>query len=147
MKLLKLVGFVFVAIVELTVFGKVRQQLAATDQKTAQIGNAKDPGLSPQGFFLMTRAEEKKRTVTVFVAPNCPSAESQRARVLMAGIQAAGIPCEEKQGIELTFTDPDDTARMQKYGSTIENPLVMVRGWGKGNPTAGQVIAEYRAKN
>jgi hypothetical protein len=147
MKLLKLIAFVFVAIVALTVFGKVKQKLAAKNPQVAQAGNPKDPGLSPQGFFLMTRAEEKKRTVTVFSAPGCPSSEAQRARDLMASIQAAGIPCEEKQGIELTFTDPDDTARMQKYGSTIENPLVMVRGWGKGNPSAEQVIAEYRSKN
>ncbi len=150
MKLLKLIAFVAVAIVALTVFGKVRQRMgtttAANDQKAAAAKNAKDPGLSPQGFFLMTRDEENKKAVTVMVVPNCPSFESQRARELAAGIRAAGIPVEEQQGITLNFTDPDDTARVQKYASTVENPLVMVHGWGKGNPTVAQVIAEYRGK-
>lgn len=142
MKLLKIIAFVFGAIVALTVFGKIRQRVAAA---SAQAALAKDPGLSPQGFWLMKRGEEKTRTVTVFVPENCPSAEAARARALLASIQAAGIPCESRQGMDLKFDNPDDFERVKKYGSNVENPLVVVKGWAKGNPTAQQVIAQYRS--
>ena len=142
MKLLKIIAFIFGAIVALTVGGKIRQKVAAGSEKAALAG---DPGLSPQGFWLMKRDEERNKTVTVFVPENCPSSEAARARALLARVQAAGIPCEAKQGMELKFDNPDDFERVRKYGGNVENPLVLVKGWAKGNPSAEQVIAQYRS--
>jgi hypothetical protein len=50
-----------------------------------------------------------------------------------------------KSEIGFNFTDPDDAARVQKYMANVANPLVLVRGRAKGNPTFDDVIAEYRA--
>ena len=150
MKLLKILLCVCGAIAALTVFGRIRQKVAANSEGKSKAAasasvSTKDPGLSPQGFFLLKRDEAGKSQVTIFIPENCPSNESERARLLMAGVQAAGIPCETQQGIDVTFNDPDEFARLQKYGSTIENPLVLVKGWAKGNPSADQIIAQYRA--
>jgi len=71
--------------------------------------------------------------------------EAARARLLQATLQSAGIPCELKQEIGFQFTDPDDVARVNKYMANVANPLVLVRGWAKGNPSAQDVIAQYRA--
>jgi len=68
-----------------------------------------------------------------------------RARTLMARVQSAGIPCESKEGMDLKFDNPDDFERVKKYGSNVENPLVLVHGWAKGNPSADQIIAQYRS--
>jgi hypothetical protein len=146
MNILKILLYVVVGIVALTVFGKVRQKLAAGGLATAagQPG-AKDPGLSPAGFFLLSREDAKNPRVTIMSPPNCPSYEAQRARDLEASLQAAGIPCEMKQEIGFQFDDPDDVARVNKYMGNAANPVVLVRGWAKGAPTAEDVIAQYRA--
>ena len=60
-------------------------------------------------------------------------------------VQSAGIPCELKSEIGFSFDNPDDVARVNKYMANIANPLVLVRGWARGNPSADQVIAQYRA--
>ncbi len=150
MNLLKIVCAVILALVALTLFGKIRQKLAAGapaagSPAAAKTGaNAKDPGLSAAGFFLLSRDGAKHSNVIIISAPNCPSEESARAQMLQSSLQSAGIPCEMQQGIEFQFTDPDDVARVTKYtGAGIVNPLVLVRGWAKGNPLAEDVIAQY----
>src|SRR6478609_79637 len=150
MKILKILLCVVAGIVALTIFGKVRQKLALNgpEKTAAQAGsgakNPKDPGLSPTGFFLLSRNDANNPRVTIITDPNCPSADAMRARELEASLQAAGIPTETKQGIEFQFTDPDDMARVQKYASVITNPLVLVRGWAKCNPLPQDVIAQYQ---
>lgn len=147
MKILKILGFVVVAIVGLTIFGKIRQKLAtnapAATAKADAKSDTKDPGLSPAGFFLLTRDDANNPRVTIMSPPNCPSEEAMRARELEASLQAAGIPCEMKQGIEFQFHDPDEVARVNKYMTNVANPLVLVRGWAKGNPLPMDVIAQY----
>ncbi|HEY0865062.1 MAG TPA: hypothetical protein VGD97_13230 [Lacunisphaera sp.] len=147
MILLKIILAVILAIAALTVVGKVRQKMAANaPAATAQAGgNARDPGLSPAGFFLLSRDDAKNPRVTIMSAPNCPSHESRRAEALHAALLSAGIPAELKQGIEFQFTDPADVERVNKYMSNAANPLVLVRGWAKGNPMTEDVIAQYRS--
>jgi hypothetical protein len=148
MALLKILLGVFLAIVALTVFGKIRQKFGgsgAGSNAAATATSAKDPGLSPAGFFLLSRDDAKNSTVAIISAPNCPSHESQRAQELASSLQAAGIPCELKQGIEYQFRDPADVERVNKYMGNVANPLVVVRGWAKGSPMAQDVIAQYRA--
>ncbi len=145
MKILKILGFIAAAIVALTIFGKIRQKVGASAPAATAKTDAKDPGLSPAGFFLLTREEANNPRVTIMSPPNCPSADAMRARELEASLQAAGIPCEMKQEIGFQFHDPDDVARVNKYMANVANPLVLVRGWAKGNPLPVDVIAQYRA--
>ena len=151
MTILKIIFAVILGVVALTIFGKLRQKVAANAPAkaaaTARAANPKDPGLSPAGFFLFTRDEANNPRVTIISAPNCPSDAAARAESLAATLGSAGIPCEMKQGIEFQFHDPDDVARVTKYASTIVDPLVIVRGWGKCNPLAEDVIAQYRSGN
>jgi hypothetical protein len=147
MLLLKIIMAVVMAIAALTIVGKVRQKMAANaPAATAKAGgNAKDPGLSLAGFFLLSRDDAKNPRVTIMSAPNCPSHETQMAEALASSLNAAGIPCELKQGIEFQFTDPADVERVNKYMANVANPLVLVRGWAKGAPTAQDVIAQYQS--
>lgn len=142
--LLKLAVFAVVAVAALTIIGKVRQRSAAGGGGGSATAKADDK-LSEAGFFLLSRDDAKNPNVTVMMAPNCPSDEAQRAQALVASLHSAGIPAVTKQGIEFTFTDPKDVERVNKYMNNVANPLVLVRGWAKGNPTADQVIAQYRA--
>ncbi len=147
MNILKTLLFVVVAIVALTLFGKIRQKIGSGGGggKSAEAAarSAKDPGLSPSGFFLLKREEAGNPRVTIMSPPNCPSHEAQRARQLESELQAAGVPCEMKSEIAFTFNDPADAERINKYMTSVTNPLVLVRGWAKGNPTAEAVIAQY----
>ncbi len=151
MSILKIIGAVILAIVALTLFGKIRQKVAAgaparetTAAATATADN-KNPGLSPAGFFLLNRAEATNSRVVIMSPPNCPSYEAQLASALEASLGAAGVPTEMRQEIGGTITNPDDMARIQKYMTNVANPLVIVRGWAKGNPTAQDVIARYNS--
>jgi hypothetical protein len=149
MKILKILLCVVGGIVALTIFGKVRQKIAASPAKApagvAGKADARDPGLSPAGFFLLSRDDADNPRVTIMSPPNCPGHEAMRARELEASLQAAGIPCEMKQEIGFAFTDPDDMARVNKYMASVANPLVLVRGWAKGNPLPQDVIAQYQS--
>jgi hypothetical protein len=147
MTLLKILLAVIVGIVAFTLFGKIRQKVAANApvKAAAAAASAKDPSLSPAGFFLLTRAEAANPRVTIMSPPNCPSDEAARAEALAASLASAGIPTELKQEIGGSFDSPDDVARFNKYMTNVANPLVLVRGWAKGNPSAEDVIAQYRA--
>ncbi len=145
MMLLKILLAVIMAIAALTVVGKVRQKMAANAPAATAKAGAKDPGLSPAGFFLLSRDDAKNPRVTIMSAPNCPSHETQLAEALAASLHSAGIPCELKQGIEFQFTDPADVERVNQYMAKVANPLVLVRGWAKGNPSPQDVIAQYQA--
>lgn len=145
MNILKMIGAVILAIVALTIFGKIRQKVVENAPAGGSAAAAKDPGLSPTGFFLLSRDDAKNSRVAIMSPPNCPSDEAARARALQASLQSAGIPCELKQEIGFEFHDPDDVARVNKYMANVANPLVLVRGWAKGNPSASDVIAQYRA--
>jgi hypothetical protein len=146
MMILKTLFAIIVAVVALTLFGKVRQKVAANaPAKSPATASAKDPGLSAAGFFLLSRDDAKNPRVTIMSAPNCPSHEAQMAQALQATLASAGIPCELKQGIEFQFTDPAEVERVNKYMANVANPLVLVRGWAKGAPTAQDVIAQYNS--
>lgn len=153
MNLLKMIGkvaiFAVVAVMVLTIFGKVRQRAAAVggagaENKTAGARSSADDQLSAAGFFLLSRDDAKNPNVVIMSPPNCPSDEAARARMLADSLAQAGIPHEMRQDIGFTFHDPDDVARVNQHMSNLANPLVLVRGWGKGNPTAQDIIAQYR---
>lgn len=77
--------------------------------------------------------------------PNCPSEMAQRARALCSALNAADVPSEMKSQLELAADNLAELERRKKFMDSVEDPLVLVRGWGKGNPTVKDVIAQYRA--
>ncbi len=142
MGLLKLVGKValgaVVAVAVLTVAGKIRQRTARAPEAAGAEPNA-------SGFFLLSPDDAADNTVIIMSPPNCPSLDAQRARALGDALARAGIPHRMKSEIGFTFHDPDDMARVQNYMAHVTNPLVLIRGRAKGNPTLDEVIAEYHA--
>src|SRR4051812_36062279 len=89
MKILKILGGLMLAVVALTIFGRVRQQLAANAPAKSVAGaDAGDPGLSRAGFFLLTRAEASNPRVIIMSPPNCPSEDAARARALADSLVA-----------------------------------------------------------
>ena len=140
MKILKILFAIGLAVVALTIFGKIRQNLARGSASSA--GGSE---LSAAGFFLLKRDGAEDRNVTIVSPPNCPSDEAVRARALAESLRAAGIPCQVQPGIEATFTDPADAERVNRHMANVGAPLVVVRGWAKGNPSTADVIAQYRA--
>jgi sulfite reductase alpha subunit-like flavoprotein len=141
MGLLKLLGKLAVAVVVgmavLTIVGKVRQAQAKAAPPAANASEA--------GFVMLKPEEAKNSSVVIMSAPNCPRQEAVRARELAASLQAAGIPHRVESRIDFSFTDMKEAERVQKFMASVENPLVLVRGRGKGNPTLEAVIAEYRS--
>lgn len=140
MGILKVLLFLVAAFGVFTVYAKYRQSHPAPAGAAAR-----NPGMSAQGFVLLKREEAGNPRVTIMSPPNCPSHEARRARDLEAALQSAGVPCEVKDSIEFTITDPADAQRVQGFMSNVANPLVLVRGWAKGNPSAEDIIAQYRA--
>lgn len=145
MKILQILGCVVLAIVGLTVFGKIRQKMGAGASASDATVVAGAPAPSAAGFILLKPEEAKNPRVTILTAPNCPSHESQRARDLQASLQAAGVPCELSSHIGFSFTDMKAAERVQKFMDKVPFPLVLVRGWAKGNPSATEVIAQYQS--
>lgn len=146
MKLLALLGKLVLAAAVgaagLAIYGKVRQQQAKSPAAAAAPGDK----LSAAGFFLLDREAERNPRVTVMVAPGCPRAEAQRGRALHAALQQAGVPADMSDRLEVAFTDPADAERVQKFMESAGNPLVIVRGRAKGNPSLQDVLAEYNAR-
>lgn len=143
MNLLKLVFKVTIvavlAFVALTVAGKIKRQKQIADM-------ARDaPYWSEAGFYLLQRNVPKNQKVWVMAPLNCPSQEAQQARALCAAIQIAGVPCEISSQLQLNPDSMEEAERVKKFMDQVANPLVIVRGWGKGKPTVQDVIAQYRA--
>lgn len=127
-----------VAVAALTIVGKVRQASAANTGKSPDAS-------SEAGFVLLQPGEANNGSVVIMSPPNCPSQEAQRARALADALASAGIPHEIRSEISFEITDEKEAARIQKFMGNVSNPLVLVRGRGKGNPTLDAVIAEYRS--
>jgi hypothetical protein len=139
MGLLKLVGKValgaVVAVAVLTLAGKIRQRTALSLPATA----------GAAGFILLSPDDAANNTVIIMAPPNCPSLDAQRARALGDALARTGIPHQLKSELGFTCHDPDEMARVQKFMAQVTNPLVLIRGRAKGNPTLDEVIAEYHS--
>jgi hypothetical protein len=123
-----------------TLYAKYRQAHPAPASSETRADHT-----SPAGFVLLKRDDTRNPTVTVMVAPGCPRDEAVRGRELHAALQQAGIPCAMANTLEISFTDPAEAQRVQQFMSGVRNPLVLVRGWAKGDPSLQDVIAQYRA--
>ncbi len=140
---LKVSVFGVVAIAALAIVGQVRQHLASIGGAPAR--TASGDQASAAGFVLLSKDDAANQKVIVMCAPNCPRAESVRARDLGQALAVIGIPYELKSDISFSFHRPEEMARVQQFMANVTNPLVLIRGRAKGNPTFEEVVAEYRS--
>jgi len=143
--LAKLAVVACLGVAALTIVGKVRQR-SGTVRGGSPMAVKDDDRLSPAGFFLLSRDEASNPRVVIMSPPDCPSVEAHRAQALAEALAQAGIPSEMRQELNFTFHDPDDAARVNRHTPNLANPLVLVRGWAKGNPSLAEVVAQYRAQ-
>lgn len=104
---------------------------------------------SPNGFVSAVMPEGAGPKAVVILAPvNCPSDAAQRADALSARLTELGIPNVRSSSYTASVTDPSDEQRaaMQRSLSVLkgEIPAVFLHGMAKANPTADEVVAEYR---
>jgi hypothetical protein len=84
------------------------------------------------------------RGVVIFAPENCPSEAAQRARQLASVLSAQNIPYRETSSAQYSaLSSQDEAARVM---AVMEGPIpiVYVDGRAKANPTAEEVVAEYR---
>ena len=85
----------------------------------------------------------------VILAPlNCSSEEAQRADYLAAALERQRIPVVRSSQYSASSDGSDSAAQanVQRAVSILNGPIpaVFVKGMGKANPSADEVIAEYQ---
>jgi hypothetical protein len=96
------------------------------------------------GFVPVAMADGAQPNTVIILAPlNCPSDAAQRAESLARRLGELGVPHVRANSYEFSNADPAVTARTVKI---LEGqiPAVIVDGMGQANPSAEQVVAEYR---
>lgn len=104
---------------------------------------------SPTGFVPVIMPDgAAPNTVIVFAPQNCPKESAQRAEALAQRLLREGIPTQRSASysVQLAEVTAEQRAAMQRTDTVMrgEIPAVLVNGMGKANPSAEDVIAEYR---
>ncbi|HRL30678.1 MAG TPA: hypothetical protein PKV30_10525 [Ottowia sp.] len=104
---------------------------------------------NPSGFVPVAMpADAPARTVWVFAPQNCPSDAAARADNLARTLQAEGIPVVRASSLSIQITAPDEETkqRLQRLDVVMRGtiPAVLIDGMGKANPSAEEVIREFR---
>jgi hypothetical protein len=84
------------------------------------------------------------KRVLIVAAPNCPRAESQRALALARELAAQEIPSAQTGTVSFAITSDLHAKRLEQLMSAGA-PIVFINGKAKSNPSAAEVIAEFRA--
>jgi len=104
---------------------------------------------SPTGFVPVIMPDgAAPNTVIVFAPLNCPKESAQRAEALAQRLVREGIPMQRSASYSVQIADvtAEQRSAMQRTDTVMrgEIPVVLVNGMGKANPSAEDVIAEYR---
>lgn len=104
---------------------------------------------SPNGFVSVAMPAGTPPNTVVILAPvNCPSAEAQRADSLSEQLSRRGIPNVRSSHFSASSTDPsaEQKARLDHAVAVLngEIPAVFINGVAKANPSADEVVTEYR---
>jgi hypothetical protein len=99
------------------------------------------------GFVPLQMPDGAARDTVLILAPlNCPSAGAKRADALAARLTALGVA-----NVRVNQYQVSGPTRVMESGirhafavMNGEIPAVMINGRGKANPTADEVLAEYR---
>lgn len=133
---------VAVVLVGLGLFGGYQWWKGQEDHAAASTPN-------PNGFVRVEMPDGASRnTVLVLAPPNCPSEQARRAESLVASLASQGIPVTRGSGIGFEVADPtpEQIAGIERAVAVFQKgaPAVFVNGMAMSNPTASQVVAEYR---
>lgn len=138
--------FKLILVLVLVGFGYHHYSGKTAAAKAATSGAARVTAL-PGGFEPMPPLSgDSGASVVIFAPEDCPEDGAQRADALAAQLTRKGIPVTRSSNANFSFSgaDPATIQRVQNV-MTGEIPVVFVRGRGKANPTADEVLAAYRA--
>lgn len=117
-----------------------------TIEQSAAGNSATGAASSVNGFAsLPLPAGMDSESVVVFSPENCPSEEAQRAEALIHALEGERISVVRSHEAEFQITDPQAGEQV----AAVMNgpiPIVFVRGKAKANPSAAEVIAEFRRR-
>ncbi|PAT43133.1 hypothetical protein AAHN93_02660 [Vandammella animalimorsus] len=105
---------------------------------------------SAQGFVSVPMPDgAQARTVLIFTPRNCPSDWAQRAQALADALAREGIPAQRSSHYRVSMVDPtpEQEQALQRFTALSKQPgpLVLINGQAKANPSADEVIAQYRS--
>ena len=104
---------------------------------------------TPNGFLPVPMPDgTPANTVLVFAPLNCPREGAQRAKALTESLTDLGIPVmkTDHYGAQVFEPNLETEAAFKRLNvvMTGEIPIVLVNGMGKANPSADEVVAEFR---
>jgi hypothetical protein len=106
---------------------------------------AESPGTSAFGFAHVPAFDSAVTSgVVIATTDDCPAAAMQRAQALAKELKDQGIPITWAQpvGLLTAGNDPVSARRLMAISSG-EQPLVLVRGKAKANPSLADIVREY----
>ena len=117
--------------------------------KADQAATIAASGVNENGFMQTGNVDESVRNVVLVLRPeNCPSEQAQRADALIAELGRRGIPHTVGDSMSISDSNPtEESVAEHKRAMQVFNqgaPAVYINGMGKSNPTADEVVAEYR---
>jgi hypothetical protein len=106
---------------------------------------------SPNGFVSVVMPDGAEANTVVILAPvDCPSDAAQRADALSRELTRLGIRNVRSNSFSANIADPNakQQAGIERAFAVLNGqiPAVFVNGMGKANPTAAEVVSEYRGK-
>jgi hypothetical protein len=106
-------------------------------------------GMSENGFVQTGDVDASVKDVVLILRPDhCPSDEAQRADALDRELTRRGIP--HTVGASMSISDDHPTeASVAAHNRAVAvfnqgAPAVYINGFGKSNPTADEVAAEFK---
>lgn len=104
---------------------------------------------STNGFVDAVMPQGAPSNTVIILAPvNCPSDAARRADNLADQLKRMDIPAVRRAEYSVHFIDasPEQEAGMQRAVEVLKGdiPAVFINGRAKANPTADDVVAEFR---
>jgi hypothetical protein len=99
------------------------------------------------GFVPVQMPDGAARDTILILAPlNCPSAGARRADALAARLSALGVPTVRLNQYAISAPTADMQSGIKHAFAILKGdiPAVMINGRAKANPTAEEVLNEYR---
>ena len=126
----------------------IAPQADAAATATASAATAAETS-GASGFIPAAMPDGTPPNAVVILAPlNCSSEEAQRADYLAAALERQRIPVVRSSQYSASSDGSDSAAQanVQRAVSILNGPIpaVFVKGMGKSNPSADEVIAEYQ---
>lgn len=112
-------------------------------------GGLNDAPRSPNGFVAVVMPDGSAPDTVIILAPlNCPSDAARRADGLARELARHHIPYTRTASFSAVIDDPtpQQQAELQRAATVLDGPIpaVFINGMAKANPTAEEVLAEYR---